>query len=398
MYKRKILEKVLKFTDTDDILVIYGARQVGKTTLVKYILEHHITKPKKYIDLENIEMLELCNEGPEALVKYIYSIGLPKDEKIVLVIDEVQHMENPSNFLKLMHDHFKNIKLIVSGSSTFEIRKRFKDSLAGRTVNFTLYPLDFEEFLTFKQKQYKISSNMNKTANNELVKLAEEFIKFGGYPKIVLENDVARKKEYINQLVETYIQKDIRDLGNISNVLAFNKLLRVLAEQSGELLNVTDISNIVGLSRVTVENYMMLLENTFVIKCIYPFHKKLRIELSKNPKVFFIDNGLMNILGKKTFPEVVDGNVFENFFFSELLKNKYTINFWRTTNKQEIDFIVNEEHPIELKINFSKAKSSAIKFFKEKYGLEGFFVCLYGKKNGFYPWEMIKKLSENSRD
>src|SRR3990167_9413213 len=249
-------------------------------------------------------------------------------------------MDDPTKFLKIMHDHYPNIKLLVSGSSTFEIKQKFKESLVGRTVNFEVYPLSFEEFLIFKGKNYKITKENTDATNAELIELTEEYIKFGGYPKIVLENSEEKKQTYLSQIISTYVRKDIRNIGNIRNISSFNKLIELLASQSGQLLNVLEISNTLDINRETVLEYLDLLENTFIIKRITPFHKNLRSEISKNPKIFFLDTGMMHLLWLKEFPKVIFGSSFETFVFLELMKSGKKINFWRTTNKQEVDFII----------------------------------------------------------
>jgi len=393
IYKRTAVDKILKYLDSKEIVVIYGSRQVGKTYLLKYIIKNYIKKNFFYFDLELPELLDLCNQGAESVMKYLMQKGAEENKRIFLVIDEIQYMNDPTKFLKIMHDHYPNIKLLVSGSSTFEIKKKFKESLAGRTVNFELYPLSFEEFLIFKEKNYKLSKENLETINNELVKLAEEFIRFGGYPKIVLENSEENKKIYLGQIVNTYVRKDIRDIGNIRNIASFNKLLELLASQSGKLLNILELSNTLKINRETILEYLDLLENTFIIKRITPFHKNLRSEISKNPKIYFLDTGMMHLLWLKEMPKVILGEVFETFVFLELMKAGKRINFWRTTNKQEIDFIINEKdlYAIEVKYNFQNADNRNLRFFSENYKCKMFTVGFKGEKKGRYVWELIKE-------
>lgn len=394
IYKRKIVDEILKYLKSKEVIVIYGARQVGKTSLLKYLMEHHIKKNVFYFDLELPNLLELCNQGAENVYKYLIQKGAEENQKIFLLIDEIQYMENPTKFLKIMHDHYPNIKLIVSGSSTFEIKKKFKESLVGRTVNFELYPLSFEEFLMFKGKSYKINKENTDAINSELIGFAEEYIKFGGYPKIVLENSEEKKQTYLSQIISTYVRKDIRDIGHIRNISSFNKLLEILASQSGQLLNVLEISNTLKINRETILEYLDLLENTFMIKRITPFYKNLRSELSKNPKVFFLDTGMMHLLWLKEFPKVVLGNVFETFVFLELMKLNKKINFWRTTNKQEIDFIIKnkELYAVEVKYNFQNLENSSLRFFSKEYACKTVTIGLKGEKRGKYIWEFLKEI------
>ncbi|MEX2017224.1 MAG: ATP-binding protein [Candidatus Pacearchaeota archaeon] len=396
-----LVDGILGFLDSKAIIVIHGARQVGKSSLMKYLIDNHIKENYLYVDLEILEFLDLCEKGPESVYKYILERGMDKNKKIFLLIDEIQYLKNPSNFLKLFHDHYENVKLIVSGSSSFDIKKKFKDSLVGRTVNFELFPLSFEEFLQFKEKKYTLKEDNTEKTNNEIIPLFEEYIFFGGYPLLALEDSSDKKKIILSQIVNTYVRKDIRDLGGIKDIDSFNKLIEALASQSGNILNMNELSNTIGINRATVKEWLFLLEATYIIKLVKPFHKNFRSELTKNPKIFFIDTGLMHLLHLKSFPKVISGNSFETAFFSDLLKNQQKVNFWRTTNKQEIDFIVKKDSgenlAIENKLNFQQAKLSNLKFFKEKYGGEAYVVSIYGKKNSIekrYPWEIIAKIMQ----
>ena len=394
IYKRKIIDKIVEYLKSREIIVIYGTRQVGKTSLLKYLMKHYINKNVFYFDLELPNLLELCNQGAENVFKYLLQKGAEENQKIFLLIDEIQYMEDPTKFLKIMHDHYPNIKVLVSGSSTFEIKKKFKESLVGRTINFEVYPLSFEEFLIFKGMSYRLTKENTAAINTELIGLAEEYIRFGGYPKIVLEISEEKKQTFLSQIINTYVRKDIRDIGNIRNISSFNKLLEVLASQSGQIINILEISNTLKINRETVLEYLDLLENTFIIKRIAPFHKNIRSELSKNPKVFFLDTGMMHLLWLKEFPKVVLGNVFETFVFLELMKLNKKINFWRTTNKQEIDFIIQnkELYAIEVKYNFQNLDNSSLKFFSKKYKCKTITIGLKGEKKGKYVWEFLKEI------
>lgn len=394
IYERKLVKEIIPYLYSREAVVIYGARQVGKTSLLQYLKEKHLKTNVFYFDLELPDLLDLCNQSPEQVFSYLLQKGADEKKRIFLIIDEIQYLNDPTKFIKITHDHYPNIKLFVSGSSTFEIKKKFKESLAGRTVNFELYPLSFEEFLIFKKKEYHLRKNNLKIVNDELIPLAEEYIRFGGYPKIVLENSEEKKKIYLSQIINTYIKKDIRDIGNIRNISAFNKLLELLASQSGQILNILELSSTLQIERITVLEYLDLLEQTFIIKRVAPFHKNLRSELSKNPKVFLLDTGMMHLLWLKDFPRVILGNTFETFVFSELLRLHKPIHFWRTTNKQEIDFIISDKelYAVEVKLNFQHLDNHNLKFFAGKYPCKTITLGLKGEKRGKYPWELIKEI------
>ncbi len=408
LYKRKIIAQISKFLDSKEIIVLHGARQVGKTSIMLYLIDELKNKKNNvfYFDLEIPRYLEMINSGFEALYEYLLAKGYQKGERAYVFIDEIQYLTDPSGFLKLFHDNYgADIKLIVSGSSSFEIKSKFKNSLVGRTINFEVWPLDFEEFLLFKNKQYDLSArNKPRAIQNELVALYKEYATYGGYPQIIMTGDVEKKEAYLNQIIDTYIKKDIRDLANIRNIEKFNKLIQALAAQSGNLLNNLELANTVGLARKTIEEYLFLLENTYVIKLVRPYHKNLRSELFKTPKVYLIDHGIANLSAHKTFSSInaIDGNIFETAVFSDLIKNykKSSIYFWRTTAKQEVDFIVDVGGriiPIEVKLSANSAKLNNLKLFIKEYGCqEGYAVFLDGSPSDaektikfIYPWEVI---------
>ncbi len=408
LFERKVINKISKFLNSKEIIVLHGARQVGKTSIMLYLMEKLKKRAKArdnifYFDLEILRYLELINSGFEEFYNYLINKGYKKNKKAFVFIDEIQYLNDPSKFLKLFHDNFSSrIKLIVSGSSSFDIKKKFKNSLVGRTVNFEIWPLDFEEFLLFKNKKYDLSvKNLPTAINEELVNLYKEYAIYGGYPGIVLENSVEKKDIYLNQIIDTYIKKDIRDIANIRNIDKFNKLIRVLASQTGNLINILELANTVNVSRQTIEEYLFLLENTYIIKLITPFYKNLRSELFKTPKIYLIDHGIANLLTFKVFPEIIAGNIFETAVFSDLLKShkKREVYFWRTSNQQEVDFIIDNNKnivPIEVKLNINSAKLSNLEYFIDKYKCKnGYLLFLDGKRKEMgnkikfiYPWEI----------
>lgn len=406
--KREIFDKIIAFFAADDIIVLHGARQVGKTSLLYYIKKHLEKDGKEtfYIDLEDSRLRDILDLGVDEFLRFLKEEGVYLDEqnetKSFILIDEIQYLANPSSFLKLIADHHKEVKLIISGSSSFGIKNKFKDSLAGRTVNFEIFPLSFIEFLTFKDYQYdkKILSDkdVTKKKREELSALYKEYTLYGGYPKIVLEQSLELKDTYLQQIIDTYIKKDIKDLANIKEIDKFNKLVEILASQSGNLLDITELSNTCKLAKQTVEHYLFILENTYVIKLVQPHHKNIRSELFKTPKIFFYDSGLMQLLWLKQLQKEILGNALETAVFSDLVKyyGKDSIFYWRTADKKEIDFILkykNRTLPIEVKLNFAQFDHTAIHYFKEKYNIrEHLVVALRGsadKREFTYPWNLL---------
>lgn len=405
VYKRLIADEIVKYLPTKDIIVLHGARQVGKTYILYYL--QNLLKERRlathFIDLEDSRYVRILDAGVEEFIRYLSEEGFDgskytvSKERLFVFIDEIQYLENPSPFMKIIADHHPWLKLIVSGSSSFEIKKKFTDSLSGRTVDFEVYNLSFTEFLLFKKYRFSPAPAYTEKKLQELKALYEEYVLFGGYPKIVLAGDVKIKEKYLQQIIDTYIKKDIRDLADIKDINKFNRLVEALASQSGQLLNVFELSNTCNIAKPTVENYLFLLEQTYVVKSVRPFSRNLRSELSKTPKIFFYDTGLMQMLWLKGLPKEVMGQVFETSIFAELVK-KYgsqRVAYWRTTDKKEIDFVLKKGKsylPLEVKLNFAQFKASSIKYFKEKYHIsEHRVVGLHGKvkdKQCIYPWQL----------
>ena len=404
LLEREIIKEIRRFIDSEDVIVLHGARQVGKTSVMKF-LQDELERQKHntlFIDLEDLRFVKLLDAGPLALINYLTEKNLLKKAPLYLFLDEIQYLKNPSNFLKLMRDHYAGkIKLFVSGSSSFEIKSKFKETLVGRTLNFELYPLSFKEFLFFKKYQINLNKkSLSEITIEELKPLYKEYIFFGGYPRIVLESDIAKKEKYLQQIIDTYIRKDIRDLAGVKDILKFNKLLEVLAEQSGNLVNVLELANTARLSRQTVESYLFLMENTYVIKTLRPYSRNLRSELFKTPKIFMCDTGIAHLLWLKSFPKAILGNMFETSVFSELTKMKpgKEYFYWRTQDKKEIDFIVRHKGkvlPAEVKLSQKNLSLTALNYFRDKYKIEkGFCISLdidkkrVGAVTYIYPWEI----------
>lgn len=415
---RKIIPKIMDFMDDKAVIVLHGSRQVGKTSILLYLIEKYLTKKSDnstfYFDLEDFALLDLCNMGPDRVVDYLRAKGANFSKKVFLLVDEIQYISNPSSFLKLFHDRYHNlVKLIVSGSSSFQIKKKFKDSLVGRIIDFELFPLDFEEFLEFRGNKYDLKSQVPPAVEDELRVLYEEFVLFGGYPAIVLERVLHKKEIKLKQIINTYIRKDIRDLADIRELDKFNNLIEILASQAGNLLNIMELSNTLRLAKKTTENYLSLLENTYILKRLRPFFSNIRSELTKMPKVFFEDTGLMNLISNRSFSMKMTGALLENSIYSQLRKNIdiESLYFWRTNKKQEIDFVIdfrkrnqlNKIIALEVKSLFLNKHTTSLRYFQKAYSLKKAYFCSLLKRENckyhdievIYPWQVLSIFTDS---
>jgi len=367
--------------------LIIGARQAGKTTILRQLEEIIKTQNSSsyFLNLEDPEYLALLNESPKNLFK-IFSFDLK--QKTFVLIDEVQYLKDPTNFLKYFYDEYKqNIKIIATGSSAFYLDRKFKDSLAGRKKIFTLPTLSFKEFLRFKGEEELSKKDFEKLSLAEREKVIfnyQEYLIYGGYPKVVLST-LSEKEEVLKDLAYSYIKKDIFE-ANIKQEEVFFKLLRIIASQIGSLINATELASTLDVSRTTIDDYLFLMQKSFHIGLVKPFYKNIRKEITKMPKAYFMDLGLRNFLLKdfKSFAGRTDsGQILENVVYKELLKSyePEDIKFWRTVQKQEIDFVAGGKFAYEVKVNSKSFKSGNYKTFATSYPEIKFFIVSFDRQD-----------------
>lgn len=375
MQIRKIYNRLTKELDNNQIILLIWARQVWKTTLLKQIRDYVKSDKKAYfLNLEDPEIKNLLNIHPNKLFEITWSL---ENENQVIFIDEIQYLENPTNFLKFIYDEYKqNIKLVVSWSSSFYIDQKFRDSLIWRKKVFNIYTLDFEEFLDFKEEnEIKNIIFQDKKIpllyKSKIENLFLEYITYWGYPAVVIEKDIEKKKEILTSFTLDYIKKDIYD-SKIADSDKFFSILKVLANQTWELLNMNELANTFNLSLPTVEKYIYIMQKSFHINLVKPYYTNIRKELSKMPKIYFYDLGFKNAL-QKNFENINSRldkwNYFENLVFREFLFKYWNenIKYWRTQAKNEVDFIISEEKAFEVKFSKNLIKESKYKLFKQNY-------------------------------
>ncbi len=398
---RDITIKAKKYLESDEILLFVGARQAGKTTILKQIKKYLEANNKKhiyYLNLEDFEYLDLLNKTPKNIFK-IFPID--KNKKSYIFVDEVQYLDNPSNFLKYLYDEYKDkIKLIVTGSSAFYIDRKFKDSLAGRKKIFYVPTLSFREFLRFKNEDNLSEKNFKKLSLKEKEKISiyyREFIIFGGYPRVVLARQ-EDKEDILREIAFSYIKKDIYEAG-IKQEEVFYKLFRILASQTGGLFNALELANTLGVSKTTIDNYLYVMRKSFYIAFLNPFFRNTRKELTKMPKIYFYDLGLRNFFvnNLKQFELRDDrGALLENACFRQLYEffEKDQLKFWRTQDKNEVDFIVNKKNGFEVKVSLSNFKKSKYKKFLELYPDIDLSIVSIDKKNNKFLDYMVFNIWE----
>ena len=368
--QREIESDVLKWLDKKEVIAIRGTRQCGKTTLLKRIIEILIERkiPKDkihFISFEDDSEKEKFEKNPRDYVNYYLNNDKSKH---FFLFDEVQYVKNAGKILKLIYDEIENVKIIITGSSTLDLNE-VGSFLVGRVLLFEMYPFSFSEFLECKNTnlynhylEHRIGFNDKKLLLKESIYLNElnenlkEYLTFGGYPAIVLENNKENKKVLLKNLFQTYIEKDIVKVYGSRYKQRISELIKYLSGINTSILNYNDIASITGLYDKEVKQILSILEETYVIKLVRPFYKNLITELKKNPKIYFIDVGLRNfITGRFEFGDEEYGKLLENYVYLAIKGNK--VNYWRTTAKAEVDFVINEKIPVESKINAKITRS-----------------------------------------
>jgi predicted AAA+ superfamily ATPase len=385
MKKRILYKPICDDMASDLALVIVGARQTGKTTILRQLYkdcqQQGITA--YFINLERLDYLALLNHSPENIFSIVPLP--PEGQRTTIFIDEIQYMDNPSNFLKLLFDVYRGrLKLVVTGSSAFYIDQKFTDSLAGRKRLFHLPTLSFSEFLLFKQRNDLADllplrfnpDNFTKLLRlplmqrEELVRFFSEFSRFGGYPAVVLADDEAEKLLILEDLINSSVKKDILESG-IRHPEPYFMMIKMLAAQVGSLMNKNELSKAIGVSVQAIDNYLYVLQKSFHAELIKPFHTNVRKELTKMPKLYFSDMGMLNYLvgDFRDFSLRSNRGAFlENLCYRQL-RNHFTddtLSFWRTQDKTELDFVAMGRYGFEVKSNPDTFSASTYNGFRER--------------------------------
>lgn len=325
--QQHLLDTLTHIMPTDKVLVIYGPRRIGKTTLLKKLLE----KKDRYLSVsgEDIQVQHyLSSQSIDILKSFVGNHHL-------LVVDEAQKVPHIGLNLKLLIDHVPNLQIIVTGSSSFDLANQLGEPLTGRKRTFKMFPLS--------QMEIGTTENSAQTRAN-----LEERLIYGSYPEVILTKDQQTKKEYLSELISSYLYKDILELDGVRKAKKISQILQLLAFQIGKEVSLSEIGQQLGLHKGTVERYIDLLEKSFVLINVQGFSRNLRKEISKQSRYYFYDLGVRNAIINQfnTLSLRNDiGQLWENYAIIERLKkqeyqrilsNNY---FWRTYNQQQIDWV-----------------------------------------------------------
>ena len=341
------------------VLLLIGPRQVGKTTLLKNMLESVSSEKKvQFWNCDESDVRQFLSEANSAKLKSF--VG----NSDFIVIDEAQRVKDIGLTIKLLHDSFPNVQLAVTGSSSLDLSNSINEPLTGRKFEYNLFPFSTNELV-------------NHTSMLEEMRLLKNRLVYGFYPDVV--NNPGEEKEILTNIVNSYLYKDVFEFQDIRKSSVIEKLVQALALQVGSEVSFNELGNLLGIDTVTVQRYVDLLEKAYVIFHIRSFSRNVRNELKKSIKIYFYDNGVRNSVISNFSPVELRsdiGALWENFLISERIKNNAYHNksakyyFWRTTQKQEIDFIEEVDQNLfayEFKYNPKKANSKCPLTFSNNY-------------------------------
>ena len=368
---RTLFNEIKPYFNSSEAVIVTGMRRTGKTTLLNLIYQEIHSGNKVFLDLENPLNRKYFEEEDYERIKTSFEfLGINFSSKTFIFLDEIQFVKNLPSVIKYFIDHYQ-VKFFLTGSASFYLKNVFTESLAGRKNIFELFPLSFSEFLLFKDNHSKIPvkpEEMTKPVFDALFRLYEEYVLFGGFPQVVLKTGIAEKKRAIEDIFSSFFQLEVIQLGDFRKNEVIRDLMLLLMQRVGSRLDIQKLSRELGISRITLNQYISFLENTYFIKTIKPFSKGKDSELRKSPKVYICDTGLAN-----QFAKLDDGRLFENSVFQNI-RQKGAVNYYQRKSGVEVDFILNKKTAYEVKLNPTEADLRKLQVLAGELGLEDFKI------------------------
>lgn len=366
---REIYSEIKRFFRTKQIIALIGLRRVGKTTIMLKLIQDHIKglEPTNILyfsldEFRNVRIKEVIN---------IYARIMNKDlnkNKYIFLFDEIQKLDNWEEQIKRIYDNFKNIKIIISGSESLFIRKKSKESLAGRLFEFKLNPLNFKEYLQFTNKNIENIS----LYKEEILREFNNFLFCNGFPEMVNEDREIIKKYIKENIIEKIIYRDIPQILPIQNPSILEEILKIIMFNPGQIINIENISKDLGISRQTISLYLEYLEKSFLIKKLYNFSKNMR-KTQRKLKKYYPTILLPEIIEK----EELIGKVFE----AGLVLGLDAEFFWRDQYKNEIDVVkIVDSNILPIEIKYSRIDAKSLKLFMKKFKIKKGLILTYDKK------------------
>ena len=385
----RALFPLLKTALTDQrAIVITGMRRVGKTTSLQWLLDQVPSDNKIYLDLERLDQRAIFQEANyEVVLNYFRNLGMDTTQPMTVALDEIQYVPNIPSVVKYLYDHY-GIKFLLTGSSSFYLKNYFSESMAGRKIVYEMFPLSFGEFLGFRGIPYRTRSSIQEMRFDpfefeRLKSYYDEFINFGGLPDVVLEPKPDVKREILNDVFSSYINIDVQAMADFRKIGELQSLLKALAIRIGNKLDYTKLSQIVGISRPTLNEYLEFLEKTYIIYRL-PAYAAPDKAVGLGKKLYFRDNGIASILAHPG-----EGALFENSIFNQLYSYG-ELAYLAKGNEYEIDFIITspDAKPVAVEVKYHPIENDAKKLTRisQKNGLTQSWVVGRYPTPGFHEF------------
>jgi len=368
--ERNLYKTVKKYLYSPENIVVTGMRRTGKTYFLRYIFDRIASDNKLFLDMENpVNRKYFEEENYDRIVDNLAVLGLNPKKQGYIFLDEIQLVKELPSFVKYIHDHYK-LKFFLSGSASFYLKNLFSESLAGRKYLFEMFPLDFEEFLRFKNVKIKVPKNgkVTKAQFETISRYFEEYVMFGGFPAVVLKDSADEKKLMLDDIFSSYFQLEVQGLGDFKKTNVIRDLILLLSQRTGTKLDVQKLSKELGVTRVTLGEYLSFLEGTYFIKLARPFTRNRDTEIRKMPKFYLCDSGMANRLAS-----IGPGALFENAIFS-LLSLRGSVNYYQRKSGVEIDFILDKKRAFEVKIVADVSDTRKLSALSKEIGIKDFQI------------------------
>lgn len=387
MKKRLLYYELVKYLKHKNALLITGMRQVGKTTLMRQVFEE-VREPKLWFDLDNpLDQKVFEDEDYNVIYKRLSNMGKGTG-KLSVFIDEIQNFPEITKVIKYLIDH-NGVKFYLTGSSSFYLKNLFPESLSGRKFLYELSPLNFGEYLYFKEAvslkevQYVTLQDAYKKNNIFIHKARiseyEDFLNYGGFPEVVTTEGKDTKLMVLRNIFASFFEKDIKILSDYSDIRELRDMILLLVPRVGSMLDVTRLSSELGIDRVKVYRFLEFLQGTFFVKLLPRFSKSIDRAVAGGKKVYFTDTGLLNVIGK-----VSEAQVFENAVVNQL-SSYGKVSFYNKRNTAEIDAILDRNTAFEFKLTGTQQDLSKLTALSSELGVHQSFVISkrFQEKQGF---------------
>jgi len=381
MKKRVLFYKIKKYLEHKNALVIVGMRQVGKTTLMQALFKEISSSKKLWFDLDNpLDQKIFENEDYESIYEILAEQARlsSKKERLYVFIDEMQNFPEITKIIKFLIDHYK-VKFVVTGSSAFYLKNLFPESLSGRKFLYKLDPLSFKEFLYFrglvslkdilnKKIDYTIDKKIDFVRFKKREVEYEEYLRFGGFPEVVLTKNIDTKKEILKNIFASFFEKDLVLLSDFSDIREIRDLILLLAPRVGSRISISKLASELRINRPKVYSYLEFLEGIFFIRFLSKFSNNIGRSIVGGKKIYFADTGILNVVGN-----VNDAQLLENAVVNQL--GQYgELSFYNKRNTSEIDVILDKKKCFEIKLTGTQSDERRLQKIAKSIKLQEAFI------------------------